>query len=159
MDLASSDIEVECAACGVVMTAQVGGGGTIRYFHCPRCNRWVSSTYAEVLQSDAKFRARERTPAERATKADFGEIKNRLERWLSALDDQDPYRILGVSPLDSTEKLKARFRELALECHPDRGGSAERMREINLAYERVCAHRARRQSGAPGSAALPASSR
>ncbi len=138
------------------MTAQVGGGGTIRYFRCPRCNRWVSSTYAEVLQSDAKFHARQRTPAERAPKADFGEIKNRLERWLSALDDQDPYRILGVSPLDPTEKLKARFRELALECHPDRGGSAEKMREINLAYERVCAHR---QSGAPGPAALPARSR
>ncbi len=116
----------------------------MRYFRCPGCSRWVSSTYAEVLRSEARFRAHKDKPAA-AQDAEFAGIKDRLERWLAALEEQDPYRVLGVSPLDPTEQIKTRFRELALERHPDRGGSEEQMRELNLAYERVCAHRARQR--------------
>jgi len=121
----------------------------VRYFRCPGCSRWVSSTYAEVLRSEARFRAHSAPPAapEDAPKdAEFAGIKDRLERWLAALEEQDPYRVLGVSPVDPTDLIKTRFRELALERHPDRGGSEEKMRELNLAYERVCAHRARQKT-------------
>jgi len=45
------------------------------------------------------------------------------------------YEILGV-PLDSTKStLKKKYRELALKCHPDRGGDEERFKEVTLAYE------------------------
>lgn len=134
---------MECRACGVAMRASTGGGGAIQYFRCPKCRRWVSSTYSDVLRSDSKFQARAAGAAQKSGQ-DFEAVKLRLERWLAALDDKDPYRILGVSPMAADAQIKARFRELAMQVHPDRGGSAERMREVNLAYERILQHRARR---------------
>lgn len=146
---------MECRACGVAMTAHVGGGGTMKYFRCPRCRRWISSTYADVLRSDSKFQARP-AGAPQKSNADFEAVKSRLERWLSSLDDQDPYRLLGVSPMDSEVRVKTRYRELAMQSHPDRGGNAERMRALNLAYERILQHRARRESEAAKQPALVA---
>jgi hypothetical protein len=152
-----SDVDVECQACGVTMEARSGGGGTVRYFRCPRCRRWVSSMYAEVLKSGAHFRIRPGAGASVASAVDaaevpdepksdfteFSEVKSRLERWMSALEEQDPYRILGVSPMDPHEVVKRRYRQLAMQEHPDRSGNIDRMRALNLAYERICAHRER----------------
>ncbi|HYX91633.1 MAG TPA: J domain-containing protein, partial [Myxococcaceae bacterium] len=76
------------------------------------------------------------------------EVKARLDRWLSAIEDQDPYRVLGLSPLATVAEVKERYRELAFRTHPDRGGNAERMRELNLAYERILDHQTRRRSAA-----------
>jgi hypothetical protein len=142
----------------------LGSGKRVRYFNCPSCYRWVSSSYSEVLRGDAKFRAR---PAEEAARAEeFGQVKDRLDRWLRALDDQDPYLLLGVSPLDSDDQVRRRYRELALQRHPDRGGSLEGMRDLNAAYERIVTHRRARQvpalpAGRPAvvAAPLPARSR
>lgn len=145
-----SNVEMECRACGVAMKASSGGGGSIRYFRCPRCRRWVSSPYADVLRSDSQFQAR---PGGSGTKEapGFEAVKSRLERWLAALDEQDPYRTLGISPMATDAQVRSRFKELALCVHPDRGGSPEQMREVNLAYERILQHRARRaaEAGAP----------
>jgi hypothetical protein len=154
---------VECTYCGIRMTPHLGSSRTVRYFRCATCHRWVSTTYSEVFRGDAKVRALH--PEPRATEPDFGAVKDRLERWLASLDGQDPYRAMGVSPLDSTESIRARYYELALERHPDRGGSAERMQELNAAYERIVGHRDRRKTAAlPARATvsavpLPASSR
>lgn len=53
----------------------------------------------------------------------------------------DPYDILGVSPDASQEELKAAYRRLALEYHPDRNpddAAAEaRFREVSRAYRQV----------------------
>lgn len=147
---------LECTHCQVPMSRHDGSGGVVRYFRCPRCLRWVSSTYAEVLQSDSKFRRRPEDDARRA--AQFREVKARLERWLEALDDQDPYRCLGLSPSAPVEEVRARFHQLALEHHPDRGGSAAQMRKINEAYERVLASREaakRREEQVVAAVALP----
>lgn len=141
---ALEDVEVECTHCGIKMTAHVGSGESVRYFRCGACHRWVSSVYPEVLKADAKLRARPRGVEPMRT-AEFATVKERLERWLAALDDQDPYRTLGVSPLDSVEVIRERFHALALQNHPDRGGSVERMRELNLAYERIVQHREQRK--------------
>jgi len=143
VDLSKSDLE--CTHCGVRTTKHEGSGKRIRYFNCPTCYRWVADCYGEVLQADTKFRARapeEETPRRR----EFTQVRDRLERWLVALDDQDPYRLLGVSPLDSDDVVRNRYRELALQCHPDRGGSDEQMRQLNDAYERIVSHRERRRS-------------
>lgn len=139
------DIDVECTFCKVAMRAYRGSGGQVRYHRCESCRRWVSSSYREVLGADAGFRARPQAP-----KADkeqvFTQAKDRLERWLAAIDDQDPYRTLGVSPMASDEQVKSKYRELALRKHPDRGGTADEMRAVNDAYERIVQHRERRRA-------------
>lgn len=134
------NVEVECTHCGIRMTAQPGIYSKEKYFRCSSCRRWISSTYSDVLKADAKVRT---YPVKEAATQDqtFEGVKDRLERWLAQIEDQDPYRLLGVSPLDSPDAIRARFRELALERHPDRGGSAEGMRELNAAYERILRHR------------------
>ncbi len=139
------NVEVECTHCGVRMTSQPGTRE--KYFRCGSCHRWVSSTYSDVLRADAKMRTH---PVKEKTASDerFLAAKEKLSRWMAALDDQDPYRVMGVSPLDSTERIRTRYRELALERHPDRGGSAERMQELNVAYERILRHHERRRTGA-----------
>ena len=141
------DVEVECTRCGLRMSAHLGSGGRVRYFQCAGCHRWVSSVYAEVFRANAQIRTRRPANAAEPDES-FDRVKERLERWLSAIEDQDPYRVLGVSPLSSPVEVKERYRELAFRTHPDRGGSAERMRELNLAYERILDHQTRRRLAA-----------
>ena len=47
--------------------------------------------------------------------------------------DQRPTTAGGLNP----DKVKAVYRELSLEFHPDRGGNTEAMKAINLFYERL----------------------
>lgn len=133
------------------MSCHLGSGATVRYFHCGSCHRWVSSTYSEVLRADAKVRAR---PRGETGPGVFGAVKERLERWLQAVEEQDPYRLLGVSKSDSPDRIRERYRELAVANHPDRGGSVDRMRQINDAYERIALHREAREP-APAKNVLP----
>ncbi len=146
---ALEDVDVECTHCGVQMSSHLGSGSRVRYFRCGSCHRWVSSAYTEVFQADAKVRRYPKEAGPARTEG-FDAVKHRLERWLAALEDQDPYRVLGVSPLDSAEAIRERYRALALQNHPDRGGSSERMRELNVAYERIVNHRERRKLEALG---------
>lgn len=50
-----------------------------------------------------------------------------------------PYKVLGCSSSASTAQIKARYRALAKEHHPDQvgDGGARRMAEINLAYTQL----------------------
>jgi hypothetical protein len=47
----------------------------------------------------------------------------------------DPFAVLGLPPTAGSEELRLARRRLALAEHPDRGGSADRMQAINVAYE------------------------
>ncbi len=145
-------VDVECTHCSVRMSPHTGSGGQIRYFHCPSCQRWVSSVYQEVFRADAKVRTR----APEAERSTFDAVKDRLDRWLRSLDHEDPYRTLGCSPFDTDETIRLKYRALARQHHPDRGGSAETMRSINEAWERVTNHREQRKRRAleAGSAAI-----
>ena len=53
----------------------------------------------------------------------------------------DPYKVLGVSPNASDEEIKAAYRKLAKQYHPDLHpgdkAAAEKMNEINAAYEQI----------------------
>ena len=144
---ALENVEVECTHCGVRMTPHVGTGRRIRYFRCGSCHRWVSSSYADIFRTDAKVRTHAPAP-EVTDDQKFAQVKNRLEQWLAALEEQDPYRVLGISPVSTPQQVRERYRELAFRAHPDRGGAPERMREINLAYERILNHQERRRLNA-----------
>jgi DnaJ-like protein len=47
----------------------------------------------------------------------------------------DPHGVLGLPPTATPEEIAATYRRLAKESHPDRGGGAARMAEINAAYD------------------------
>ena len=49
--------------------------------------------------------------------------------------NKDYYSVLGVQKGASDDELKKAFRKLAMEHHPDRGGSQEKFKEINEAYQ------------------------
>lgn len=48
---------------------------------------------------------------------------------------KDYYEILGVARNASREDIKKAFRKLAHKHHPDKGGSADKFKEINEAYQ------------------------
>ena len=48
---------------------------------------------------------------------------------------RDYYEVLGVSKTASPDEIKKAFRRAAVEHHPDRGGSEEKFKELNEAYE------------------------
>ena len=47
----------------------------------------------------------------------------------------DPFAVLGLPATAGSDDLRLARRRLALAEHPDRGGSADRMQAINVAYE------------------------
>src|SRR5438477_5142621 len=99
------DVDVVCTFCGVEMTSRLGSGAKVRYFRCGQCNRWVTSMYAEVFRGDTKVRRVPRSEGGARAEA-FSTVKEKLDRWLLSLEDQDPYRVLGVSPLESPEAIR-----------------------------------------------------
>lgn len=48
---------------------------------------------------------------------------------------KDYYNLLGVSKSATAEEIKVAFRKLAHKHHPDKGGDAEKFKEINEAYQ------------------------
>jgi len=44
------------------------------------------------------------------------------------------HAVLGVRPGATRDEIRSAYRALAMQHHPDHGGSVEKMREINLAY-------------------------
>lgn len=136
--VALENVDVECTHCGVTMTSSTGGGGTIRYFQCPKCQRWVSSMYTEVFRADTKVRTRTAGQVQATAQ---GGVKERLEAWLKSLDAKNPYTVLGCSEADSDELIRERYRALARKHHPDAGGDEATMRALNEAWEAIVIER------------------
>ena len=66
----------------------------------------------------------------------------------------DPYKVLGISPDATDEQVKSAYRELAKKYHPDNYAdspladlAAEKMKEVNEAYDEIMAQRKQRASG------------
>jgi len=60
-------------------------------------------------------------------------MNNHKGAWISG--KRDYYEVLGVSKTASPDEIKKAFRRAAVEHHPDRGGSEEKFKELNEAYE------------------------
>jgi hypothetical protein len=86
--------------------------------------RWAPDRRAWLI-------GREFWPIAREIFASFG-LSPREE-----LQTPEPWRILHLQPGAPPEVVDAVYRTLAKLHHPDVGGSNDRMREINLAYERL----------------------
>jgi molecular chaperone DnaJ len=54
---------------------------------------------------------------------------------VTGMADRDYYEVLGVPRTASEDDIKKAFRKLARKHHPDTGGSEERFKEVNEAYE------------------------
>jgi hypothetical protein len=52
----------------------------------------------------------------------------------------DPFAVLQIDPSATIDEVRAARRRLAFDRHPDRGGSVEAMRELNLAFDAAVAH-------------------
>ncbi|MFA7253205.1 MAG: DnaJ domain-containing protein [Patescibacteria group bacterium] len=69
----------------------------------------------------------------------------------------DYYKILGVSKNASADEIKKAYRKLALQYHPDRGGSKEdevKFKEVNEAYQILSDQQKRQQYDQFGDAAF-----
>ena len=60
------------------------------------------------------------------------------------MNSSDTYKVLGVSPSDSDEKIKAAYKELVKKYHPDQyqdnplsDVAAEKMADVNAAYDQI----------------------
>ena len=52
----------------------------------------------------------------------------------------DPFSVLGLGPDATLEEVRTARRRLAARFHPDHGGDATRMGEINVAFDEVIAY-------------------
>jgi hypothetical protein len=69
----------------------------------------------------------------------------------------DPFAVLGLEPTATLAEVRAARRRLASEFHPDHGGDAIRMGEINVAFDAAVAHLTGRRTLPPPVPASPAS--
>ncbi len=58
----------------------------------------------------------------------------------------DPFAILGVGREATLDDVRTARRRLAFDLHPDRGGSAEAMKDLNAAFDAVVGHITGRRS-------------
>ena len=61
----------------------------------------------------------------------------------------DPHAVLGLEAAATAEEVKAAFRRLAREHHPDRGGDVERFQRVQAAHDALVG------VGADGGSILP----
>lgn len=68
-------------------------------------------------------------------------LRPKKRRALPRLDQAEARAVLGVAPDADTEAIRAAHRRLIAAVHPDRGGSADLTRRINLARDSLLARR------------------
>lgn len=51
------------------------------------------------------------------------------------IDNEKLYEVLGIAKTANENEIRKAFKKLAIKHHPDRGGDAEKFKEVNAAYE------------------------
>jgi hypothetical protein len=68
-------------------------------------------------------------------------LKPKKRRPVPRLDQAEARAVLGVTPDADAEAIRAAHRRLIAAVHPDRGGSAELTRRVNLARDSLLSNR------------------
>jgi hypothetical protein len=99
---------------------------------CAAYRRWLSVKKAEAGARKAEeWQKTER----RVLESELLEKRRRYEECLKHRDAD--LQLLGLPWPCARSALKNAYRRLAKETHPDRGGSAERFRPVDEAYDRL----------------------
>jgi hypothetical protein len=101
------------------------------------CDRWISvedNMYALAKHIEA-MRGMERwgVASQEQTFAGFKALTE------TAGAGEDPWMVLGLTPMTSSESVLIRHRQLARESHPDTGGSEAAMTRLNVARDAALA--------------------
>jgi hypothetical protein len=66
-------------------------------------------------------------------------LRKELQRQCTILGKEEAFTIFGVTDQDrlSPSKLKKQYRQMALECHPDKGGDMTRFHKLQTAYTQL----------------------
>jgi DnaJ like chaperone protein len=120
----------------------------------PQLKRDVLEALFHIATADGVFHgAEEQYLQDVARRLGFTDAEYRAIRAMFVMDPDDPYRVLGISPDVSDHELKARYRRLVRENHPDtlmgHGVPEEfidianrKLAALNAAYDRIAKERA-----------------
>lgn len=61
--------------------------------------------------------------------------ENRANPARTLIERQQALKVLGLPPNATPQQIKRRYRTLAKQYHPDRGGNQQQMQRIIAAYE------------------------
>jgi len=66
-------------------------------------------------------------------------LRKELQRQCTIVGKEEAYQIFGVTDQErlSPSKLKKQYRQMALECHPDKGGDMIRFHKLQTAYTQL----------------------
>ena len=105
----------------------------LRQYERKRPHFWERYEHKKPKEKEHERHEQERQEQERQEqKRQEREEKPKQE---STIDLSKYYRILGLKPNATKEKITERFRELTLKYHSDRGGSDDKLKEIIEAKE------------------------
>ena len=77
----------------------------------------------------------DKTHLEEATKASVNQlIKDFWGRYIATDESTEAFAVFSLDPDTSYQEVKQRYRTLAMEHHPDRGGDAADFQRINWAF-------------------------
>lgn len=95
------------------------------------CDRWrtVTENVQAIVKTIEAMRGIERWGAKHMIQAMFSGFKALPE----APGKRKWYAVFDCGPNDPTDEVLRRYRALAIEKHPDRGGTHEAMTELNVA--------------------------
>ncbi|MEO8954354.1 MAG: J domain-containing protein [Ktedonobacteraceae bacterium] len=69
--------------------------------------------------------------------------ENRANPARTLIERQQALKVLGLPPNATPQQIKRRYRTLAKQYHPDRGGNQQQMQRIIAAYEYLTKDQAR----------------
>lgn len=86
-------------------------------------NLWAIAKHLEALRGQERW--------------GVGNLEQAFTGYVALPAPEQWWQVLGVSPDASSDQIRAAYRELARQAHPDAGGDHDRFVRIQAAYERA----------------------